>query len=487
MMDKGAVLEKMAEESARGYREDERRDVIARWTVTAQLTLLSAAQIGSHESDYCDQSFARNEDGRPILLGSTMAGALRNALSDRRAGYRADEPGCTGELFGDETRHESPVIVFDSTALELVKTSIRDGVCLKPGTGTARDKGKYDRELSLPGVVFPIRLDVVVMRSLNEEALLRDLADALDGLTDDSIRFGARKSRGLGRCKADLFRALRYDLTDKEGWKKYADSLYTLQALTGEDHITAEKALAAGWKPLPDASDDDQRKALLLQFNLDVDGTLLIRSPGVEADDPDMIHLTEDGKAVLSGTALAGALRSHVLRILNTLRDLGMLTNMNAALNLSDLFGPRPEEIESGMAPSASRVEVMECVKIAEAASYRQSRIKIDRFTGGALDKALFEEQPSVGGTVAFTVKVKNPTDAEIGLLALASRDLAAGLVPVGGEAAVGRGILRGKEEGIIGKLPDGREFRSLMDLQPYVEALTSPKERPQAPIEEQN
>jgi hypothetical protein len=188
-----------------------------------------------------------------------------------------------------------------------------------------------------------------------------------------------------------------------------------------------------------------------MAFDLEVSGTLLIRSPGLKAGEPDVLHLTEEGKRILSGTSLAGALRSHAGRLLKTLE---WTIGQKSQVTLASLFGPSPEELEKGASPAASRVVVDEVTVVGGDARV-QSRVKIDRFTGGALDTALFDEAPSMGGRVRFTVRVIEPPEekqrnAEIGLMLLAARDLAAGLVPIGGGVAVGRGILRGSGMGAV-------------------------------------
>ena len=73
----------------------------------------------------------------------------------------------------------------------------------------------------------------------------------------------------------------------------------------------------------------------------------------------------------------------------------------------------------------------------------------IDRFTGGALDKALFDESPArpvpgARAAVQFELRLDEPTDGEAGVLLLAVRDLLLGDISLGGEGAVGRGVVRG-------------------------------------------
>ena len=91
------------------------RPVTARWTLTATLEMTSASQIGSQASDSADSTFERDASGALVLRGSTLAGALRSALADRRLGYRIEEPKQNNEvakLFGSATTRESALIVY---------------------------------------------------------------------------------------------------------------------------------------------------------------------------------------------------------------------------------------------------------------------------------------------------------------------------------------------------------------------------------------
>ncbi len=77
-----------------------------------------------------------------------------------------------------------------------------------------------------------------------------------------------------------------------------------------------------------------------------------------------------------------------------------------------------------------------------------QSRIKIDRFTGGAYPTALFSEQPVFAKDdteLTLYLELLSPKDYEIGLLLLLLKDLWTGDLPLGGEISVGRGRLRGR------------------------------------------
>lgn len=501
--------------------DEDRRRIKARWIITADLTITSSSQIGSHAAYYCDQTFGRTPEGKPLLQGSTLAGALRSALDDIQEGYRSElrqtedssadqahPPKASGGtasyrrfseiLFGSATEYESPVIVFDSKASGKgpFKGNIRDGVRLDPQTRTAVDKLKFDREVCLAELdpttklTFPIRLEVIVpaipideSASFPEEKQILEMVGmALEQLASGRIAFGARTSRGLGACAASNFRAERFDMTSLQDWKAYAESGYT-GLLPGKARSSIRTAIEPYFPELENLQpEEDRRRRLLITLDLRIDGTLLVRSPGQKVGDADVIHLTENGKHFLSGTSLAGALRAHANRIANTVHPAeappicGIQTEKRDRGRehplIASLFGPSPEDIRyRKVDPMASRVRIRE-VTLLGSKEHRHTRVKIDRFTGDALDTALFDEQPAVGGTLKVEIEVWNASDEETGLMLLVTRDLAEGLLPLGGGSSIGRGVVRGQDglESVRVTLPCKNECQPLAAMQRYVD-----------------
>jgi CRISPR/Cas system CSM-associated protein Csm3 (group 7 of RAMP superfamily) len=136
-------------------------------------------------------------------------------------------------------------------------------------------------------------------------------------------------------------------------------------------------------------------------------------------------------------------LRARALRIANTLgKDGKTITDK--------IFGYRRKESDPPREPlKASRLWVDETV-IQNPLELVQSRVKIDRFTGGSYPGALFNEQPVFGqlngeSLVRINLELQQPSRAEAGLLLLLLKDLWTGDLPLGGEISVGRGRLRGE------------------------------------------
>ena len=79
------------------------------------------------------------------------------------------------------------------------------------------------------------------------------------------------------------------------------------------------------------------------------------------------------------------------------------------------------------------------------------SRNRIDRFTGGTIEAALFTDIPVWQNDknlapVIFKITIKNCTEAEAGLLLLLLKEIWFGNINIGSGKAVGRGILYGRK-----------------------------------------
>jgi CRISPR/Cas system CSM-associated protein Csm3 (group 7 of RAMP superfamily) len=435
------------------------RILTSRWVVLAELVAESPLHLGGAGDVAVDAPILTDRvSGRPLLPGTSLAGALRSFLADFLGGYlRANEPPEVAGLFGgareDEEGLQSPLIVFDSRGRSApgAPPEIRDGVALDPATGTAEEHKKFELELLPAGARFEIRFELVVPNGTSEPWLLTLLQTALAGMERGEIPLGARSTRGLGRCRVADWRARRFDLSSAEGWRAWLVSdperPFGTRAATGEASAPGTgdlaSALRSAWPELGElVCPKDQRHWFRATLHLRWPRAgLLVRSPGSGPGDPDAAHLRSGGASVLPGTSLAGAFRSRALRIAR------LLGGDRGAEAVETLFGPRLKgTTDPDWEPAASRLSVSEGT-IPDANLLQVTRIRIDRFTGGVVDGALFDEAPAYRAATRIEVAIKNPQSGEIGLLLLVLKDLLMGDLPVGGTASVGRGVAEGTAE----------------------------------------
>lgn len=482
------------------------RNIHQRWLIAGTLELVTPTHLSNGDAAFdVDMPLLLDPlEGRPLLTGASLAGALRNYVNEYLNNYvqKKDErseqvlwlekvdihpdktkrqKGQVERLFGaarrDDEGDQSPLIVHDALSESPAAQSVelRDGVRIDPKSRTAAEGAKYDLQLLPAGTTFDIGFELIVTESMLAKLpqIRQTLALALYGLQSGHIHLGGRKRRGFGECRVTEWQVWRYDLTkaaDLKAWLVHGrddgPSPHKKTPETGTDI----RSLLGETVDLP----NDQRRLFTIIGKFEIDGSILIRA-GFEAEyAPDTAHLESrrNGQMtpVLSGTSLAGVMRSQALRIAHTVSGNGD----SAAEFVRCLFGYMPtDERESDTLKAASRV----LVKETEITGYKklvQSRVAIDRFTGGALESALFTEQPVFGGQTQITFSVRPPLEllvnenskqqsqeaakerekkrqqvekrwqAEKGLLLLVLKDLWTGFLPVGGEASVGRGRLKG-------------------------------------------
>jgi CRISPR/Cas system CSM-associated protein Csm3 (group 7 of RAMP superfamily) len=462
------------------------RRITKRIVLEGTLELVTPASFGNGDADgLTDMPLALDPlQECALLTGASIAGALRCYLRESIDGYEAardqGEIKLARALFGSlaDDDEQSALIVDDALGTEKPVAEVRDGVRIAADTRTAfidpKGKGaKFDIELLPAGTQFNLRFELL-LSEFHDDAqradLLRGLAVALRGLESGAIHLGRRKRRGYGQCRVTQWQASYYNLLQYNGlltWlsadlgqpatktvicesKEISDRNFIAEVLSGVCGITQA-----------DLQAEDKREHFTLKAAFALDGALLIRSGSVLRDaagaplpaQPDAVHLHSrrgnKSVPVLPGTSLAGVLRHRALRIAQTLTPNGRAKEL-----VDSIFGADMEELKKQKKqPWASRLEVKEAV-IEKTQPLVQTRVKIDRFTGGAYDTALFDEapvfNPTGGKGVTLELKLRAarekaaPLEAEIGLLLLLLKDLWTADLPIGGASSVGRGRLRG-------------------------------------------
>jgi CRISPR/Cas system CSM-associated protein Csm3 (group 7 of RAMP superfamily) len=390
-----------------------RRRLIARGVWIAE----TALHLGcGKESAFgtVDMPLLRDADGQPFIAGTSIAGTARNALHEPIASL----------LFGGQKDSGFASLVLTSDAPITGPVAIRDGVRIDPRTGQAFDGAKYDLEVLAAGSSLPLNF---TLRLYDEAPEVEEAFHELLRLfSAGRIRFGARTRRGYGQGSVANWdiRELRSDtLAHVKAW--------LLRNPEGGDKVELR------------SGDIPARNGFRIEADMRLRTPLLIRATGRRPGDPDFIHLadTKDGTGILAGTSLAGVLRHRCERIANTL---GL---ENVAPMIDSLFGRARKNTQDKRKLRASRVWISEDV-VRNAKRLKQGRVKIDRFTGGAAEGALFDEAPlfpeDSDSHSRVIIRVEDPRECEAALLLLAFKDLWLGDLPVGGECAVGRGILDG-------------------------------------------
>ncbi|MFK4301567.1 CRISPR/Cas system CSM-associated protein Csm3 (group 7 of RAMP superfamily) [Paenibacillus sp. RC254] len=453
-----------------------------------QLTgrLGSPLLAGSGDDRNTDSDVIVDYTGRPFVPGSALAGAFRHFLQENVQG--ADNKSVVQQvlhfLFGGSSAISTPtgltdagqqsrLIIYDmSLEDESAVIGIRDGVKLD-SYKSAEDEGKYEVQMVEAGAGFILRLEWLRRDTdslhLGQQSGHVDIAVSvanllmklIDGLVSGDLTIGAKGRRGFGKLQINQVHMRRFDYTDRSQATKWL--VWNWRHKDAFDKQTEIKQWQAGSSKLPGfvrVGDHDISRYCKLVVPLRIRHTLMIRSYLTKGFQENGVPVFEqlrkssqagngqENPAVIPGTSWMGAIRER-LNVL--LEEVGVTDGQMRRGKLEKLFGTRigAERNDNGRTHSnsliASLIRVEESV-VAGGHPLTMTRNKIDRFTGGTVEGALFTSIPWVGGATELVLRWERASylisDAAIcGLLLWIVRDLEEGLLAVGGETAIGRGL----------------------------------------------
>ncbi|MGD2092977.1 MAG: RAMP superfamily CRISPR-associated protein [Candidatus Aminicenantes bacterium] len=446
--------------------------------IKGTLELQSPALIGSGRSEESDMDVILDADSKLFIPATSLVGVLKSRLNpgdpkpkawDLFWGYTEDkeeDKGC-----------KSALTCNDCNCISSGETALRDGIKIDNKSGMVIDRHKYDYQVIEPGTRFTINMEVRVNnQALDSHREQTDYSAYFHNLTREivavlksgDLRIGSKTANGLGKAKMVKERAWKFDLNKKADIKKWFKCLKD-GTLEGDEDLEGVEKL----EDLESTSIDKNVFIIDAQFTLG--SSFIIRSYSNEPGMPDSVTLKSGNAPIISGSSLKGAIRSRCEKILNTLigkevtkttagEKNGATENKTDEL-LNHMFGYVNEE-------TGAKKKGKFLVEEVNLAGYgyseeKQTRIKIDRFTGGAMKGALFDSMPlfsSASPGKNFNVKfylnnfeekeekeenIKEKNKAAAGLLLLVLKDLWTGDLPVGGEKSIGRGTLKGQQADI--------------------------------------
>lgn len=447
--------------------------------------LASPMSIGSGQKEVTDGDVILDARGIPFIPGSTIAGVLR--AYSKEIGKENESDLLFGSPYdgipGTDTDRQSRVFCYD-TFLENAMLRIRDGVKLGKNK-TSVPGSKYELQIIERNASFRMRIEIIEREDcLNGKNDIQTIREAdkswverwIYAFSKGELRIGAKSYKGFGKLEIDSARLQTFHMEDKDEYLKWLDWHWD-----NEDAFEQAETIDIG--RVMNAKGYLQTEHCL-QVPFKIPYTLLVRTyhatVGRRQDLPDYEQLTVGGKgeqAVLPGSSIAGAFRSHIGKIVKKLAHLQ--TWEEAQKMLEPFFGTWIEEGNREEDFLSSKIIFEETV-INGGHGLPLSRIAVDRFTGGTVKGALFEEQPWVDGTALLCIRWKKDNEEQrdkisnskviCGLLLWAVLDLLSGFLPIGGETAIGRGIFckcenKGSEILLDGKVLDEQKKQEYMQI----------------------
>lgn len=434
--------------------------------------------VGSGDKNMlCDQLVLRDTNNLPYIPGTAIAGVIRHALGEERAksffGNQGSENKDNGK--GSEIIFSSAYLVDkDKKVVEglLEKKSdylqlfenlpIRQHVSIDD-KGVNNSRGKFDEEVVYKGTHFCFEIEMV--SDGNNQDLFNEV---LNRLASSSFRIGSGTRNGFGQIAIVECKKAILNLMEEEDRNLYITKTSSLNDMNFWNSKKVETYAPAF------------NESVWSEFNVQLkpDDFFLFGS-GFGSDDADMTPVTEgrinwdwtknngpeflEKRILIPAASLKGAISHRVAYHYNRLEKKyikkvgseyiseGTVGAKNNAVKV--LFGYTDKDDETvSQRGNVIISDLFEQEKTAENIKIL-NHVAIDRFTGGAINGALFTEEVIYGNdeTYNFTILVKKEIlGAESNIrkaFEATLDDIVTGMLPLGGGVNRGNGCFNGTWE----------------------------------------
>ena len=404
----------------------------------------SPLNVTGSESVYSDADVICNGNGEYYIPGTSLAGAFRNYLGEAKD-QESMMGFCRKEIQADKTEKDvgkmSTLFISDLYFSTPPVVSLRDGVSLDEGKGV---ENKFDMQIIETGAKGMVYITGVV-RETDRWEPESQIGRLVEAMKSGEIRLGKNKNRGFGKIFPEtVYKKVFVSGGEKadslDAWLSFCEGLSRFRAKEA-----AESSAAHGESDIDDAlkglfgepetmqEPSREKKYVHIKVPLRLTGGISIRRYSTVPGKADYEHLTCHNLPVIPGSSWNGAIRARALRIL---RDLGC---KDASEIIKTWFGTagKDEDVswQSMVVFSESILEGSKTVPM--------TRNKINRFTSGTVESALYTELSCIGGHTALNILVRKEDGCEelVSLLLIVLKELSEGRICIGGLGAVGRGI----------------------------------------------
>jgi len=479
--------------------------LIARITIEAETPLA----IGSgKKSILTDAAINRDTNGLPFIPGTTLAGLIRHAIDEKLANRLMGFIKKKNDKNGEYEVEGSRLIVTEAKLLNRNGKAIdgllnletacddEDRAFLKDfkhapirqhakinHRGVTEDKGKFDEEVVPKGARFCFEMELMANPQNKEELAeyKQNFEDLLGILVAEGFRVGGKSRNGFGKIKvvgkACLYRELDLSLP--------ADlDLY----------LNKSASLADEWDGFEPLKLEKPQESRYTRYELKINPKdFMFFGSGFGNEDVDHSYIKEryitwdgdgnsgrwnsqDNSLVVPASSVKGALAHRTAYYYN--KECGIFAENLSPEDFNKYVGKRnkavfalfgsegnEDETQPTEAPTGERTDgkrrghvlFADIIRNKEEKTDKKihNHVKIDRFTGGAIDGALFDEEalivhPDEPEEIEFELLVDvdeliNKDQYIIQAFEKALKDVCKGMLPLGGNVNKGYGQFEGK------------------------------------------
>ena len=354
-------------------------------------------KVGGGKNDlFLDAPVQRDWNGLPMILGTSVAGILRRAFEDLKG---VDDKN---EIFGmkderDPNKQKGSRLIISNALLLVDKNNkvceelllekseflrlfdilpIRDHVAIG-ANGVAKDTGKFDEEVVFKGTRFKF--------SLEFDGSKEEFEEILNLLCDPTLRLGSGSSKGFGSLGILEIK-----------WGEFEPDRYSSSLNFSSDEFV---------KFMPDsAADSNLKRHIRYELKILPDDFFMFGS-GFGDKDGDQTPVLESvidyknerlskRKILIPASSVKGALSHrtafHFNKINKRFGEKAKVGSENEAVR--EIFGYEKNKNDKG---AKGKILISDCFLDYDEAKDTKvfEHVSIDRFTGGAIDSALFQEK----------------------------------------------------------------------------------------------
>lgn len=452
----------------------------------AQITIEATTplQIGSGKKGIkTDSLIISDVNDLPFIPGTTLAGLIAHALGKGKEYLMGSQKEGSRLILTEAKLLDKHGQVMDglidfskvdeenaSFLKQYERLPIRQHVRINH-RGTAKDTGKFDEEVILKGSRFCFELELIAEKNESEK-----FDELLNIIQSPTFRIGSGSRSGFGSIKVVkcLYRAL--DLTKESDLNLYFEKSSSLSDSwkgwqTANDKLKVQ-SFCEGWTSykLKDLSPEDfvlfgsgfgdpKSEADMTYVR---EASILWNAEGTSAEVNDI-----DKTILVPGSSVKGALSHRTAFYYNKLTDAvikedGTLrngktteevigTNNTAVKAIFGSEGKKNPETNKMEDKQRGNILISDVIEVKEQTQAKiLNHVSIDRFTGGAIDGALFNEQTLYAKGEKFDIDIMIADEALLdekvkNAFERALKDIASGMLPLGGGVNRGNGVFNGK------------------------------------------
>lgn len=426
--------------------------------------------VGSGDNNVLtDALVATDANGLPYIPGTSIAGVIRSMIGDEQL---------VKNVFGFQEKKdgEGSKIIFTEAKLLNNYGLAMDGLCttadcsdflkqyqnlpIRQHTkinhrGTTADGAKFDEQVVFAGSRFCFEMEMVAENSDDQ----KNFKLALDQVCKSSFRIGGGTRSGFGEIDVIEIKESILNLAKPKQLQLYLDKSSNLQ----------DSAKWTGWQENKKETIDDKQWTEYI-LNLKAEDFLMFGS-GFGDEDVDAVPVKEkrvewtNGKGeikeelvLIPGTSVKGAIAHRTAFYYNKLNRF-FATEENCKKVEADsyvneavatLFGKTGKDENGKEKQERGNVIISDVFANKALQEKIFDHVAIDRFTGGAVDGALFNEKAIYAKDESFTIRIlvkKSVLDKDKNIKIAfenALRDICKGLLPLGGAVNKGYGMFSG-------------------------------------------